>query len=191
MLHLVRFNRPRLVDGHRLRGSFFRLSPLPIPVSVAVSNGVRSLSTDANYRELIADKTAASNERISGAITVMNLNKEVIEKAVGGIKTDVGSIKVDVEKAVGGIKMDVGGIKVDVEKAMLSIKIDMKEALTQEIKVLKTELSEKVSAMRESIKILEKLVFASMAVFIFGKQIGSGISEVVEASKAGVKLNKE
>jgi hypothetical protein len=175
MLHLVRFIRPRLVDGHRPRGSFFRLSHLPIPVSlsVAVSNGVRSLSTDANYRELIADKTAASNERISGAITVMNLNKEVIEKAVGGIKTDVGDIKVDVEKA------------------MLSIKIDMKEVLTQEIKVLKTELSEKVSAMRESIKILEKLVFASMAVFIFGKQIGSGISEVVEASKAGVKLNKE
>ena len=45
-------------------------------------------------------------------------------------------------------------------------------------------LSEKVSSMEKGNKMLERLVFAAMAVFIFGKQIQGGIADVFEAAKA-------
>ena len=167
-----------------------RFSPsFSLPRAAELSGG-RPLSV-ATWREAVADKTAAFDERLKGATTAMILNKETIEVAVGSIKADVGSIKADVKADVGGIKADVekamSANKADVEKAMSAIKADIEKAMSankaaieQSVasmeKVLKAELTEKIGAMEKGLNVLERLVFAAMAVFIFGKQITSAIS---------------
>ena len=167
------------------------------------------------WREAVADKTAAldarmkgSDERIASVQKAMEVNKEAIDKAMGatekGVMDAVGGIKTDVEKAVGGIKTDVekavGGIKTDVEKAlkmeMIALKAEMnamEKIVTGNVTNMEKIVTGNVTNMKDSLKMLERLVFAAMTVFIFGKQIGSGISEVFEAAttragdRAGVK----
>ena len=146
----------------------------------------------STWKAVVDDKTAAMNERITGAIAVMNLNNGVVEKAALVTKEAVGSIKTDVEKAALVTKEAVSSIKTDVDKAVDGIKTDLDKTFKQEMSSLKSELksmesvvSAKVDSMKDTLKLLEKLVFAAMAVFIFGKQIGSGISDAIEVAKKG------
>lgn len=147
-----------------------------------VGSSARSLSAlpDSAWREAVADKTAAFDARLSGSAErvasvqkAMEVNKEVIEKAVGGIKSEV-------EKAVGGIKSDVG-----------EIKSDMKYALRTEMAAMEKVLLAEVSSMKRSFKTMEKLIFLAIATFLFAKPALAGFQEVVEASKAGSSVKKD
>ena len=55
--------------------------------------------------------TAASDKRISGALSIMQLNKELVERTMSGIG-----------KIADGIKVDVGEIKEGVENSMSGVK---------------------------------------------------------------------
>jgi hypothetical protein len=113
-----------------------------------------------------------SDERIASVQKAMEVNKEAIDKAVGATEK--------------GVKDAVSGIKTDVEKAL---KMEM-NALKTEITAMEKIVTASVANMKDSLKMLERLVFTAMAVFIFGKQIGSGVSDVFEAAAAraaGVK----
>ena len=145
------------------------------------------------WREAVADKTAAldarmkgSDERIASVQKAMEVNKEAIDKAVGatekGVKDAVNVIKTDVEKA---LKMEMIALKAEMNA--------MEKIVTGNVTNMEKIVTGNVTNMKDSLKMLERLVFAAMTVFIFGKQIGSGISDVFEAAttragdRAGVK----
>ena len=113
------------------------------------------------------------NERITGAINVMNLNNGIVEKAALVTKEAVGSIKTDLEKVVGGIKTD------------------MKEALKLEISAMEKVLKAEVSAVKDSFKSLERLFYIAIAVFIFGKPVLGGIKDVFDSAKEGIASSKK
>ena len=89
------------------------------------------------WREAVADKTAAMDERITGAVAVMNLNKDIMEKAV--------------EKAVGGVKADMG-----------ELKADLKEAMKQEMASMKKVLRAELGASATVIKGVERLFYIAV-----------------------------
>ncbi len=57
----------------------------------------------------------------------------------------------------------------------------MEKILSEKIGAMEKVVSEKVNSIEKGFQVLERLVFAAMAVFIFGKQIASGITDVVES----------
>jgi hypothetical protein len=140
---------------------------------------------------VVNNKTAAMNERITGAINVMNLNNGVVEKAALATKEAVGSIKTDVDKAVGGMEKAVDGIKTDMEKVVGGIKTDMKEALKLEISAMEKVLKAEVSTVKDSFKSLERLFYIAIAVFIFGKPVLGGIKDVFDSAKEGIASSKK
>ena len=163
----------------------------------------RSFSTQpvTTWREAVADKTAALDERMKGTDErlasvqkAVEVNKEAIDKVVGatekGVKDAVGSIKTDVEKAVGGIKTDVGSIKTDMEKAVGGIKTDMKDALKLEISAMEKVLKAEVSSVKDSLKTFERLVLIAVTVFLFGKPVLGGVMDVIDAAKERVSVKK-
>ena len=172
-----------------------------------------SVQPATSWREAVADKTAAldarmkgSDERIASVQKAMEVNKEAIDKAVGatekGVKDAVGGIKTDVEKA---LKLEMGALKAEmhaVEKVVSEKAAAMEKVMSEKAASMEKVMSEKAASMEKVLKaeaarmekgfkMLERLVYAAMAVFIFGKQIGSGISNVFEAATTSLKAAGE
>ena len=161
-----------------------------------------SVQPATSWREAVADKTAAldarmkgSDERIASVQKAMEVNKEAIDKAVGatekGVKDAVGGIKTDVEKA---LKLEMGALKAEmhaVEKVVSEKAASMEKVMSEKAASMEKVLKAEAASMEKGFKMLERLVYAAMAVFIFGKQIGSGISNVFEAATTSLKASGE
>jgi len=169
---------------------------------------VRSFSVPGTeWREAVADKTAAldarmkgTDERIASVKKAMEVNKEVIEKAAGAteksVKDALVSFKTDVEKAVvgfktdmGGFKTEVSGIKTDMEKAVGGIKVDvgvmktdLKEAMKQDLASLEKVLTAEVASLKYTFRVIERIVLVALTVFIFGPSV-KGALEAKQANE--------
>ena len=141
---------------------------------------------------VVDNKTAAMNERITGAINVMNLNNGVVEKAALVTKEAVGSIKTDLEKAALVTKEAVGSIKTDMKEALKLELSAMEKVLKSEVSAVKDSLKAEVSAVKDSFKSIERLFYIAIAVFIFGKPVMGGIKDVFDsATEGGASSKKE
>ena len=97
--------------------------------------GARGVARGCGQQE-----TAAMDERITGAVAVMNLNKDIMVKSasatLGAVNNLKGGVDKALDKAVGGVKADVGAMKADIKEAVRQEMASMKKVLRAELGAL-------------------------------------------------------
>ena len=128
-----------------------------------------SLFTNGNkqpYAEVVDLKTAAINERVTGtgirtctgAITVMNLNKDIdiMQKTVGETSTAIESLKVDVSSKIGASEK---AVKTEIGASMTILQ----EKIGSSEKILQQTIGSSHKVLEEKISSLEKVLKAELS----------------------------